>query len=97
MAPRLTDEEDEEQFPALHRSDRQRHLRRMARNMTPDASRSIRLVGLQYFLLAALVVMLLLYGSRLRLRLPRQMWWLVVIYLGGGAMLVWGRHRNPPS
>lgn len=97
MAPRFTDEEDEERFPALHRGDRRAHLRRMARRMTPDAARSIRFVGLQYFLLAGLVVMLLLFGTRLHLRLPREMWWLVVIYLGGGALLVWGRRPKPPA
>lgn len=87
-------EEGEEQYPALHPEGRGAHLRRMARQMQPDTRRLSRVVGTQYLFLAAMVASLLIFAPTLRLRMPRQMWWLILLYALGGVSLIWGQQRR---
>ncbi|MGE5553758.1 MAG: hypothetical protein ACM3XZ_07555 [Betaproteobacteria bacterium] len=90
------DEEEEEGFPSLHLGDRKDHLRHMARRMASDYdhTRLSRTVGRQYIFLAALVAMLLLFGPRFRLYLPRQLWWLVPLALCGAFSLLRNRRTH---
>ncbi|MDI6871434.1 MAG: hypothetical protein QME79_08800 [Bacillota bacterium] len=96
MPPRWSDEEEdeEERFPALHPVERSTHLRRLARRMAPDPARLSRPLGFQYLFLALLVALLVLFGPALGLRLPRELWWLVPLYLLGALSLLRNRRRR---
>lgn len=73
---------------------RAEHLRRTVRRMARDSARQSRLIGAQYLFLALLVGVLLVTGPERRLHPPREMWWLVAIYVAGGLSLLWKRRRR---
>lgn len=95
--PHHRDDEEDEQFPALHRSARLSHLRRSVRRRAAGTSpRFSRLVGLQYILLAVLIGLLFLFGPAFKLRVHPVFAGLVVLYLAGGLALLKGHRRRPP-